>query len=53
MGAIIEEGRGQCIRHLLVKFTPEYDLRHYCQLPPPRVKVQGASGIDARFLNQI
>ncbi len=34
MGAIIEEGRGHCIRHLLFKFTSEYDQRHYCQLPP-------------------
>ncbi len=26
---IIEEGRGQCNCHLFLKFTPEYDQRHY------------------------
>ena len=30
----IEEGRGQGIRHLLLKFTQEYDQQHYFQLPP-------------------
>ncbi len=29
-----EEGRGQCIRHLLLKFSSEYDQRHYLQSPP-------------------
>ncbi len=32
--AIIEEARSQCIRHTLLKFTPEYYQRHYFQLPP-------------------
>ncbi len=35
----IEEGRGQCIRHLLLKFTPQDVQRHYSQLPPTCVKV--------------
>jgi hypothetical protein len=34
-GYSLEEGRGQCSRHLLLKFTSEYDQRHYFQLPPP------------------
>ncbi len=52
---IREEGRGQCIRHLLLKSTPGYVQRHYFQLPPPlcqslwicRQCVEGGGGVES------
>ncbi len=34
----VEEGIGQCINYLLLKFIPEYDQPHYFQSPLPPIE---------------